>query len=103
MCASAAWSGRQITSGASDNHLLFTLPSVYQFRPKIFVGMPLRAAIEEPNDQLEAIAVIVVEYDGANPAKLVTDSLAPPPHSPIHYANFICRIADLYVTRFSGQ
>ena len=70
---------------------------------KIFAGMPLRSAIEEPNDQLEGIAVIVVEYDGVNPAKLVRDSLAPPPDSPIHYGNFIRRISDLYVARFSGQ
>ena len=81
----------------------FRMDKVVADTVKIFASMPLRAAVEEPNDQLEAMAVIVVEYDGASPAKLVTDSLAPPPHSSIHYGNFIRRVSDLYVTRFSGQ
>lgn len=69
---------------------------------KIFADMPLRGRVDEPNDQLEAIAVIVVEYDGVKPGRLVTESLAPQPDSPIRYENFIRRIADLYCGRFSG-
>jgi hypothetical protein len=35
------------------------------------------AISSEPSDQLEAIAIVVVDYDGANPAKLITDLPAP--------------------------
>ena len=70
---------------------------------KIFANMPLRGAIEEPNDQLEAIAVIVVEYDGVKPSKLVTGPLAPQPDSAIHYNSFVHRISGLYTGRFSAQ
>jgi len=80
----------------------FRMDKVVVDTVKIFADMPLRGAVEEPNDQLEAIAVIVVDYDGANPAKLVTGPLAPQPDSPIHYDSFIRRISDLYLKRF-GQ
>jgi len=70
---------------------------------QIFADMPLRGAVEDPNDQLEAIAVIVVEYDGVKPAKLVAGPLAPQPDSLVHYDRFVLRISDLYVKRFSAQ
>jgi hypothetical protein len=66
----------------------------------IFADMPLRAAIEEPNDQLEAIAVILVKYDGLNPSALEAGPLAPQPDSPVYYGNFIDRISTLYAGRF---
>ena len=81
----------------------FRMEKVVADTVKIFADMPLREAIEEPNDQLEAIAVIVVEYDGVKPSKLVTGPLAPQPESPIHYDSFIRRISDLYTKRFSAQ
>ena len=42
------------------------------------------------------LAVIVVEYDGAHPARLGTGPLAPPRESPIHYESFLGKIAELY-------
>lgn len=81
----------------------FRMDKVVGDTVKIFAEMPARSAVEEPNDQLEAIAVIVVEYDGVKPAKLVTGPLAPGPDSAIYYHNFIRRISDLYYTRFSAQ
>lgn len=69
---------------------------------KIFADIPLRSVPEEPNDQPEALAVIVVDYDGQNPAKLVTGDLAPQPSSPIHYVSFLARICDLYRQRFGA-
>ncbi|HEY3025886.1 MAG TPA: hypothetical protein VGJ55_07040, partial [Pyrinomonadaceae bacterium] len=35
---------------------------------KIFEGIPLRESQEDPNDLPEALTVIVVDYDGVNPA-----------------------------------
>jgi hypothetical protein len=58
----------------------------------------LRELPEEPNDQPEALAVIVMNYDGVQRATLV-DYL--PRESQIHYDTFIARIARLYVERFS--
>jgi hypothetical protein len=49
------------------------------------------------------LAVIMVDYDGVNPAKLVRGPLAPQIESHINYDNFIRRICDLYGDRFSGR
>jgi hypothetical protein len=70
---------------------------------KIFAGIPLRSVADEPNDQPEGLTVIIVDYDGQNPAKLVVNDLAPPASSPIHYDHFIARICDLYQQRFGGR
>ncbi len=64
----------------------------------IFGKIPLRELPNEPNDQPEALTVIVINYDGAQPAALV-DYL--PKRSQIHYDAFIARLARLYVERFS--
>ncbi len=66
----------------------------------IFGQIPLRELPEEPNDQPEALAVIVMNYDGTAPATLV-DYL--PEESQIRYELFIRRISRLYVERFSQQ
>jgi len=69
---------------------------------KIFADIPLRTTPDEPNDQPEAIAVFVVDYDGENPAKLVIGPLAPQPGSPVHYDSFVRRICELYTQRFGA-
>ena len=69
----------------------------------VFARIPLRSEPEDPNDQPEALAVIVVDYDGVSPAKLVTGPLAPQPGASIHYESFIRRICGLYERRFSGR
>ena len=78
----------------------FDMKKVVADTAKIFAGIPLRSVPDEPNDQPEALAVIIVDYDGQNPAKLVANDLAPQPGSPIHYDSFIARICDLYRQRF---
>jgi hypothetical protein len=70
---------------------------------RLFASLPLRARPDEPSDQLEALAVIVVDYDGQKPCKLVTKPPAPQPKEPIYHANFIKRIDDLYSIRFTQQ
>jgi len=69
----------------------------------IFANIPLRNEPEEANDQPEALAVIVVDYDGVNQARLVTGGSAPRPKSKIHYSRFIRRLCSLYRKRFSAE
>ena len=47
---------------------------------RLFAGLPLRTDVDEPSDQLEALGVIVVDYDGTNASRLVTDG---PLRSPV--------------------
>ncbi len=68
---------------------------------RLFASMPLRNDPNEPSDQPEALAVIVVDYDGTNRSKLVTEAPAPQPGDAIYYDNSIKRIAELYGRRFS--
>ena len=49
----------------------FKMEKVLADTVKIFSQIPLRESPEEPNDQPEALAVIVVNYDGAAPATLI--------------------------------
>ena len=81
----------------------FKMEKVVADTVKIFADIPLRSESSEPIDRPEAIAVIVVEYDGVSPAMLVTGPLAPLFDSALHYENFIRRISDLYCKRFSAQ
>lgn len=75
----------------------FKMEKVIANTIKIFEQIPLRESPEEPNDQPEALAVIVVNYDGVAPAALV-DYI--PEDSQIRYEKFVQRIAGLYVERF---
>ena len=70
---------------------------------RLFAAIPLRNETDEPNEQPEALAVIVVNYDGVHPARLVTRPPAPRPREMVHYASFIRRICELYRKRFSGR
>ncbi len=76
----------------------FKMDKVVADTVRIFDQIPLRELPNEPNDQPEAVAVIVVNYDGAHPARL-EDYL--PEQSQIRYDAFIGRIARLYAERFS--
>jgi len=67
---------------------------------KIFENIPLRESPDDPNESPEAMAVIVVNYDGLNPATLVTGEGSPDASSPAHYDNFIARLAAKYEYRF---
>lgn len=81
----------------------FNMQKVVSDTIKIFADIPLRSSPTDPNDQPEALAVVVVEYDGRKPAKLVTDELAPPRGSTIHYDSFIKAICDAYKARFGRR
>lgn len=81
----------------------FKMEKVVADTIQIFAKIPLRNEPTEPNDQPEALAVIVVDYDGVSAAKLVTGELTPQLGNSIHYESFIGRICRLYERRFSGR
>ena len=62
----------------------------------IFDNIPLRNSVDDPNELPEAVAVIVVDYDGVHPGSLVTGPLAPQTKSHINYGSFIRRICSIY-------
>jgi hypothetical protein len=66
---------------------------------KVFESIPLRDSIDDPKELPEALAVILVDYDGENPASLVTSEVAPSRTSKLHYDNFIKRLAAKYEDR----
>jgi hypothetical protein len=70
---------------------------------EVFTAIPLRENADDPNDQPEALSVIVVEYDGVHPATLVSGPPAPGAKDAVQYRNFIRRICRLYEERFSGR
>ncbi len=80
----------------------FDMRKIVRDTVKIFADVPLRSKPDEPNDQPEAMAVVLIDYDGRKPARLV-DSVeysAPQPSSPIHYQSFVRRLCELYARRF---
>ena len=63
-------------------------------------NLPLRERADEPNNQPEALCIVVVDYDGQNPARLITDQPAPQPAELTHIGAFYERISRLYSQRF---
>jgi len=78
----------------------FKMGKVVADTVRIFAQIPLRELPDEPNDQPEALAVIVMNYDGANPARLEGHL---PEQNQICYETFIARITRLYAERFSPR
>ncbi|MGI8735509.1 MAG: hypothetical protein ACR2LM_19665 [Pyrinomonadaceae bacterium] len=78
----------------------FNMDKVVQDTVKVFTGIPLRESPEDPNDQPEALTVLVVDYDGVNPATLVKSQPAPTPDMTAHYDSFITRLAKKFEDRF---
>ena len=81
----------------------FKMEKVVKDTGSIFEKIPLRDTPDDPGELPEALAVIVVDYDGVNASELVTGDLAPNQSNPVYYESFIRRICDLYGKRFSGQ
>ena len=78
----------------------FKMEKVVRDTVKVFENIPLRESPDDPNDSPEALAVIIVNYDGINPATLVQGEAAPSAESPGNYNNFIMRLAQKYEDRF---
>jgi len=81
----------------------FDMQKVVRDTIGIFSRIPLRDEPTDPSDQPEALAVLVVDYDGETQGRLEVGGLAPQPTDPIYYENFIQRICGLYKRRFSAQ
>jgi hypothetical protein len=81
----------------------FKMDRIVKDTTALFADIPLRESPDDPGDQPEAVAVIVVNYDGVRPAVLVTDDCAPQPHQSIHYDKFVSRICELYERRHSSR
>lgn len=81
----------------------FDMDKVVADTVKIFAGIPLRSMPDDPNDQPEALAVILVDYDGVNRAHLVTGKLASQAGSGVGYDSFVRRICELYKRRFTAR
>lgn len=81
----------------------FNMEKVVADTVRIFDAIPLRNDADDPNDQPEALSVIVVSYDGLHSANLITEPPAPSPKGAVHYDNFIKRICRLFEKRFSGR
>ncbi|MHB8655835.1 MAG: hypothetical protein ACYDA9_18380 [Terriglobia bacterium] len=81
----------------------FKMEKIVKDTVSIFEKIPLRDTPNDPGELPEALAVIVVDYDGVNPSKLVTGELAPERQKPVYYENFILRICELYGKRFTGR
>jgi hypothetical protein len=76
----------------------FNMDKVLQDTIKIFESIPLRESPADPTELPEALAVILVNYDGVNAATLVEGM--PDISKPSHYDNFIKRLASIYADRF---
>lgn len=76
----------------------FKMDKVVKDTINIFESIPVRDS-PDPTELPEALTVIVVNYDGVNPATLVEGM--PDLLSPSHYDNFITRLAAKYEDRFS--
>ena len=81
----------------------FKMDRIVKDTTALFAGIPLREASDDPGDQPEAVAVIVINYDGVRPAVLVTDDRAPQPSQSTHYDKFVSRICELYERRHSAR
>ena len=79
----------------------FKMEKVITHTIAIFERIPLRNSVDDPNELPEALAVILLDYDGVNPAKLVSGPPAPQIGSKMHYDSFTKKICDIYGERFS--
>lgn len=81
----------------------FKMDKVVADTLRIFENIPLREVLDDPNDSPEALALIVLEYDGRSPAALVIGEGSPSVDSSAHYDNFILRLARLFEDRFGAR
>ena len=80
----------------------YDMEKVVRTTVEIFATIPQRDNPTESNELPEAVAVILVEYDGVTASRLINDSPAPDLGAQIHYATFLKRMCDLYTKRFGA-
>lgn len=74
----------------------FNMEMVVKATVNVFESIPLRDTPDDPKERPEALAVILVDYDGENPARLVPSD----PTSKMHYDSFIKRLVAKFEARF---
>lgn len=79
----------------------FKMEKIVNDTISIFDKIPLRDTADDPNELPEAVAMILVDYDGVHASRLAQGPLAPRIDNHIHYESFIRRICELYSTRFN--
>ena len=60
--------------------------------------IPLPGAEDDPNELPEGVAVIMLDYHGVTPRKLVAGPLAPGRDGHSKYDNFVPQICELFGT-----
>jgi hypothetical protein len=70
---------------------------------ELFRKVPLRVDVSDPGDIPEALAIIVVDYDGQNPARLLEGPPAPQPDEPNYYGAFVDAMSQRFVERFGQE
>lgn len=78
----------------------FKMEKVVTDTVRLFERIPLRTEPNQSNELPEGLAVVLIEYDGARPARLVSDLASHPPESHLYYDNFIRRMCEQYAARF---
>jgi hypothetical protein len=81
----------------------FKMEKVVKDTIAIFEKIPLSDTPDDTGELPEAVAVIVLDYDGVRPSRLVKEKLAPQRENAVYYNNFIRRICGLYRKRFTGR
>ncbi|HEY2804407.1 MAG TPA: hypothetical protein VGI92_00965 [Gemmatimonadales bacterium] len=77
----------------------FNMQKVVADSVGIYGKLPQRNSPEEPFDRPEALGIVLFSYNGKGKAVLVTESPAPQPGEPLHYATFVRRMSEQYAVR----
>ncbi len=84
-------------------HKAILKPKELEGTVDLFRRVPLRRTPADPGDLPEALAIIVVEYDGRNRARLTTNPPAPQPGDTNHYETFLQMMSERYAERSGGR
>jgi len=79
----------------------FKMDKVVSDTVGIFEKIPLRRTPDESNELPEGLTIVLIEYNGTDPARLVNAPPAPDQISDRHYGNFVRRVCERYRERFT--
>jgi hypothetical protein len=79
----------------------FKMDKVVSDTVSLFERIPLRRGPEESNELPEGLTIVLIEYNGADPARLVNAPPTPGHSADWHYENFLRRMCERYAERFT--
>jgi hypothetical protein len=82
-------------------HKAILKPKELEATVDLYRKVALRKTVQDPRDAPDALSIIVIEYDGRNPARLLTELPAPQRGEPNHYDSFAQFMRERYLDRFS--